>query len=75
MEKEIVSGNYLKISDFATNGLSEVIVELRDDGENDVLCTIDNGVLYVRNNGTIVLVTNLFKVIYRDKMYKIKKYE
>ena len=67
MKREIANGNYLRITTYAVNGLSEVTVELRDDGEDEVSCVVENGILYVSKNNEIVLSTNLFRVVFRDK--------
>lgn len=71
MRKEIASGNYLRITNFSTNGLSEVVVEMRDDGEDEVTCFVEDGILYVYKDTDahydLVLATNFFRLVFRDR--------
>ena len=66
MEKIIAEGNYMEVSHYATNGLSEVYIKFTDTGEDECKCVLEDGVMYAYKNDELVVCSNLFRVTYKD---------
>ena len=65
--RDIIEGNEMSVSYYATNGLTEVVVKLTDTGDDECCVYIENGIMYAYKNTELVVCSNLFRVVFNDK--------
>lgn len=68
--KVVMAGNRVRNSYFSSSGKALVIVTLSDVGEDEIVCYVENGILYEYVNGVLILCTNDFRLEFVDKTKK-----
>lgn len=68
--KVVMAGNQVENARYETSGKVAVYVSLTDTGEDEVVCYIEDGILYEYVNGVLILCTNDFRLEFVDKTKK-----
>ena len=68
--KILAEGNWMLNSYFSMSGMAHVTIELRDNGEDECMAVLEDGVMYAYKNGECLVCSNLFRVDFVDATKK-----